>query len=321
MPPTATPTPTPLPSGELTASASALNVGELIRVDVGQLRSVTQYYLKTTGHVGLGSCGPTTSTEFSRPTTVVIKGCRPGEAEVTLVNSSTHELLAIVQLTVLAPTPTPTATPTPVPDAQHYHYHERAERVDGLEELILRATVENAASVLWSGPGRFLSPEALNTVWYAPPAQYTSWTIEVVLTAINSAGVQSREVIHFKVRAVPRPPTAVPTPEPHTLPIAAPVLELIGGGDVLAIKWEAPCRDCGGFITWELTIRRIDGAGNVSVLPEIETAHELQLITAERGITYEVRVRARYTTGVSDWSPEGSLTVPEASPSPTPTSE
>lgn len=319
VPPTATPTPTPLPSGELKASASALNVGELIRVDVGQLRSVTKYYLKTTGHVGLGSCGTSTSTEFLQPMTVIIKGCLPGEAEVALMDSSTHDLLAIVQLTVQAPTPTPTATPTPAP-LPVIEITTKGREVEGGEQLTLRAKGENFVSVHWIG-GHFSDPESLNTLWYVPAAQDTSQTIEITLTATNSADDEDKDTVVFVVRALPRLPTAVPTPEPHTLPIAAPVLELISGGDVLTITWDHPCRNCGEFITWELEVRKTtDGAGHVVVIP-IETSHELHLMNAEPGTTYEVRVRARYTTGVSDWSPEGRLTVPEAPPSPTPTSQ
>ena len=127
VPPTATPTqtptatatptvtPTPLPSGELEVSAFALNVGESVRVTVGELRSVRWYYLKVTDHVGVDACGATTSIEFSQPMTVIIRGCRPGEAEVVLLDSSTHAQLAVVQLTVQAPLPTPTAVPTAVP--------------------------------------------------------------------------------------------------------------------------------------------------------------------------------------------------------------
>ena len=287
-------------------SASALTVGESVRVTVRDLRSVKWYYLKVTDHVGVDACGNTTSIEFSQPMTVVIQGCRPGEAEVVLLDSSTQAQLAVVQLTVQAPPPVITIT-------------TKGREVEGLEELILRAEGSNFETVRWSGPGRFTSPDSLNTVWYAPPAQYESWTIEVRVTATNSDGVSTEAVVLFKVKAVPRPPTPVPTPEPHTLPIEAPVLEQINR-DVLKITWEAPCRNCGEFITWELTIRKIDEAGSAFEI-RLETTHELQLITAEPGITYEVRVRARYTTGDSEWSPVGRLTIPGASPSPTPASE
>ncbi len=304
---TPTPTPTPLPSGKLVVSASALNVGESVRVTVGELRSVRWYYLKVTDHVGVDACGSTTSIEFSQPMTVIIRGCLPGEAEVVLLDSSTHAQLAVVQLTVQAPPPVITIT-------------TKSREVEGLEELILRAEGSNFESVRWSGPGRFTSPDSLNTVWYAPPAQYEPWTVEVRVIATNSVGTSTEAVIRFRVKAVPRPPTPVPTPEPHTLPLEAPVLEQINR-EVLSITWEHPCRNCGEFITWELTIRKIDEAGSAFEI-RLETSHELQLITAERGITYEVRVRARYTTGISEWSPIGRLTIPpEVSPSPTPTSQ
>ena len=314
VPPTATPThtptatatptvtPTPLPSGELEVSAFALNVGESVRVTVGKLRSVRWYYLKVTDHVGVDACGATTSIEFSQPMTVIIKGCLPGEAEVVLLDSSTHAQLAVVQLTVQAPPPVITIA-------------TKGREVEGLEELILRAEGSNFESIRWSGPGRFTSPDSLNTVWYAPPAQYEHWTVEVSVIATNSEGVSTQAVIRFKVKAVPRPPTPVPTPEPHTLPVEAPVLEQINR-DVLTITWKAPCQNCGEFITWELTIRKIDEAGNEVVI-KLETSHEIQLMSAEPGATYEVRVRARYTTGISEWSPIGRLTIPQASPTPT----
>ena len=57
----------------------------------------------------------------------------------------------------------PTAVPQPI-----VAITTKGREVHGGEELILRATAENYASVRWSGPGRFVSPEALNTVWYAP---------------------------------------------------------------------------------------------------------------------------------------------------------
>lgn len=287
-------------------SAFALTVGESVRVTVRELRSVKWYYLKVTDHVGVDACGNTTSIEFSQPMTVIIRGCLPGEAEVALLDSSTHAQLAVVQLTVHAPPPVIVIT-------------TKGREVEGLEELILRAEGSNFETVRWSGPGRFTSPDSLNTVWYAPPAQYESWTIEIRLTATNSDGASTEAVVRFKVKAVPRPPTAVPTPEPHTLPLEAPVLAQINR-DVLSITWKAPCPNCGEFITWELTIRKIDGAGFETVI-NLETSHELQLISAEPGTTYESRVRGRYTTGVSEWSPIGRLTIPGAPPSPTPTSE
>ena len=288
-------------------SAFALNVGESVRVTVGELRSVRWYYLKVTDHVGVDACGATTSIEFSQPMTVIIQGCRPGEAEVVLLDSSTHAQLAVVQLTVQAPPPVITIT-------------TKGREVEGLEELFLRAEGSNFESIRWSGPGRFTSPDSLNTVWYAPPAQYEHWTVEISVIATNSVGASTQAVIRFKVKAVPRPPTAVPTPEPHTLPVEAPVLEQINR-DVLSITWKATCRNCGEFITWELTIRKIDEAGN-DVVIKLETSHELQLMSVEPGITFEARVRARYTTGISEWSPIGRLHIPpETSPSPTPASE
>ncbi len=318
VPPTATPTPTPLPSGELKASASVLKVGEVIRVDVEQLRSVTKYYLKTTSHLGLGSCGPTTSAEFSRPTTVVIKGCRPGEAEIALMNSSTHELLAIVQLTVQAPTPAPTATPTPIP-APIVAITTKDREVEGGEELILRATAENYTSVRWSGPGHFLGLESLNVVWYAPAAQDTSQAIEITLTATNSAGVSRKDTVVFVVRALPRLPTPVPTPVPHTLPVEAPVLEQINNELLISITWKAPCQEC-GLIRWDFAVRMIHGA-TVGPWNYQETQTPLVLMTVQPGVIYVATVRARYESGDSEWSPVGSLTIPEASPSPTPASE
>ena len=258
--------------------------------------------MKVTDHVGVDACGHTTSIEFSQPMTVIIKGCLPGEAEVVLLDSSTHAELAAVQLTVLAPPPVITIT-------------TKGREVEGLEELILRAEGSNFESIRWSGPGRFTSPDSLNTVWYAPPAQFQPWTVEVSVIATNSVGVSTEAVIRFKVKAVPRPPTPVPTPEPHTLPVEAPVLEQIGR-DVLSITWKAPCRNCGEFITWELTIRKVDEAGHEVVI-KLETSHEVQLLSAEPGTTYEVRVRARYTTGISEGSPIGRLTIPESSPTPT----
>ena len=201
----------------------------------------------------------------------------------------------MVQLTVQAPLPTITIT-------------TKGREVEGLEELILRAEGSNFEKVLWSGPGTFASPDSLNTVWYAPPAQYESWTIEVRVTAANSDGASTEAVVRFKVKAVPRPPTAVPTPEPHTLPLEAPVIEQVNR-DVLSITWKAACPNCGEFITWELTIRKIDQAGFETVI-NLETLHELQLISAEPGTTYEARVRARYTTGVTEWSPIGRLQIP-----------
>ena len=315
---TPTPTPTPLPGGELEVSAAALDVGESIRVTVRELWSVRKYYLKVTDHVGVDICGPSTSIEFSQPMTVVIRGCRPGEAEVALMNSSTHEQLAVVQLTVQAPLPTPTAVPTAVPKPI-VTITTKGREVEGGEELILRATVENYVSVRWSGPGRFEgSLDALNIVWFAPPSQDTSQTIEITLTVTNSAGVSSMATISFVVRALPRLPTAVPTPLPHTLAVEAPVLEQFREG-LLTITWEAPCQNC-GLRGWVFAVRMIYGS-RVGPWDVQDTQDTVRLMNALPGVTYEARVRAKYASGDSDWSPIGRLVIPEASPSPTPTSE
>ena len=326
---TATPTrtPTPLPGGELEVSAAALDVGDSIRVTVKELWSVREYYLKVTDgtdHVGVDNCGDSTSREFRQPMTFVIKGCLPGEAEVALVDFSTHERLAVVQLTVREPppvptaTPIPTATPTPAP-LPVVTITTKGREVEGGEGLHLSATVENNESVLWSGPGYFEGPlDALNIFWVAPAAQDTSQTVEITLTATNSAGVSSKATITFVVKALVRLPTAVPTPQPHTLPVEAPVLELNEG--LLTITWEAPCQNC-GLRGWLLAVRELYGTRVVIPWNEQETQRQTTRISAQPGHTYEAMVRARYASGDSDWSPMRGLTIPEASPSPTPTSE
>ena len=214
-------------------------------------------------------------------------------------------------------TPMPTATPTPVPKPI-IAIATKGREVHGGEELVLRATAENYTSVRWSGPGRFLEPEQLNTTWLAPESQYTRQNIEVTLTATNSAGVSTKATINFSVRSVPRPPTAVPTPLPHTLSVEAPVLEQISK-EFLTIAWEAPCQAC-GLRGWTLEIRMTHGA-RVGPWDVQDTQDTVRLTNVLPGVTYEARVRARYASGDSDWSPIGRLSIPETSPSPTPTSE
>lgn len=324
---TATPTPTqtPLPGGRLEAAATSLAVGETTVVTVTDLWLVQKYYLKFSDHIGIDNCstGTNTSIEYSQPLPVVIKGCEPGEAELSLVNSLTQEELGVLKLTVREPPPAPTAIPTPT--ATHtpvplpvITITTEGREVEGGEGLTLRATVENHVSVLWSGPGRFEGPlDALEIFWVAPAAQDTSQTIEITLTAMNSAGVSSTATITFVVRALQRLPTPEPTQLPHTRGVEAPVLEQLKEG-FLTIKWEAPCQNC-GLRGWILAIRIMYRTTIVVPWNEQETQDQLKPIPVQPGHTYEARVRARYASGDSEWSPTGSLTIPE--PSPTPTTE
>ena len=321
---TATPTPTqtPLPGGRLEATPTSLAIGGITVVTV-DLWPVQRYYLKHSDHVGIENCtsGPHISNDHPQPVPFVFKGCKPGEAEIQLFNFLTGELLGVLKLTVREPppvpaaTPIPTATPTPAP-LPVITIITIGREVEGGEGLFLEATVENHVSVLWSGSGRFEGPrDALRVFWVPPAAQDTSQTIEITLTATNSAGVSSKATITFVVRAMPQLPATTPTPQPHTLPVEVPVLEL--NENLLTITWEAPCQNC-GLTGWVLAVRVMHGTTEVIPWNEQETQSLEREISVQPGQTYEARVRARYASGDSFWSPIGRLTVPEASPSPTP---
>ena len=121
-----TPTPTPVtPSGELSATKTAIDVGETVTVSaVNVSPSGQSVYIVTNGRLGFagpGTChfeiGPRSSEKSTRSWT--LEGCSPpGSGSVTLKTSHNGQTLVLDSITIdVSTAPTPTHTPTPEPTA------------------------------------------------------------------------------------------------------------------------------------------------------------------------------------------------------------
>ena len=121
-----TPTPTPVtPSGELSATKTAIDVGETVTVSaVNVSPSGQSVYIVTNGRLGFagpGTChfeiGPRSSEKSTRSWT--LEGCSPpGSGSVTLKTSHNGQTLVLDSITIdVSTAPTPTHTPTAVPTA------------------------------------------------------------------------------------------------------------------------------------------------------------------------------------------------------------
>ena len=120
-----TPTPTVTPSGELSATKTAIDVGETVTVSaVNVSPSGQSVYIVTNGRLGfagLGTChfeiGPRSSGRSAKSWT--LEGCSPpGSGSVTLKTRHNGNTLVLDSITIdVSPAPTPTHTPTTVPTA------------------------------------------------------------------------------------------------------------------------------------------------------------------------------------------------------------
>ena len=120
MPPT--PTPTVTPSGELSATKTAIDVGETVTVSAVNVSPSNQsVYIVTNGQLDFarhGSChvetGPRSSTRSARSWSLI--GCSPaGSGSVTLKTRHDGNTLVLDSITIdvsAAPTATPTTAPT-----------------------------------------------------------------------------------------------------------------------------------------------------------------------------------------------------------------
>ena len=122
-PPTPTPTPDSAPRGELSATKTAINVGENVTVNaVNVFPSSQSVYIVTNGQLDFarpGTChvetGPRSSRALARSWT--LEGCSPpGSGSVTLKTRHNGNTVILDSITIDV-SPPPTATPTTAPTA------------------------------------------------------------------------------------------------------------------------------------------------------------------------------------------------------------
>ena len=264
MPPTPTPTPTVTPRGELSATKTAVDVGEEVTVRaVNVSPSGQSVYIVTNGQLDFarpGTChfeiGPRSSEKSAKSWT--LEGCSPpGSGSVTLKTRHNGQTLVLDSITIDVRTPpTPTAEPT--------------------------ATTTTPVVV----------PTATTTTPVVEPTATTTDPVDPCRTSSDSRA---------KCTTQPTPtPTPTPTPRPTTLDTPGNVTSTLGpGAGTITLSWDAVA----GATGYEVEQKKVKRLQLDEWKPLLTiTGTQAVVGSLENDKSYHHRVRAVSAHGESEWA-------------------
>ncbi len=262
--PTPTPPPDSAPRGELSATKTAVDVGETVTVSAVNVSPSNQsVYIVTNGQLDFarpGTChfeiNPRSSEKSARSWT--LEGCSPpGSGSVTLKTRHNGQTLVLDSITIDVRTPpTPTAEPT--------------------------ATTTTPVVV----------PTATTTTPVVEPTATTTDTVDPCRTSSDSRA---------KCTTQPTPtPTPTPTPRPTTLDTPGNVTSTLGpGAGTITLSWDA-VTDATGYEVEQKVVKRLQ----LDEWKPLLTITGTQAVVGglENDKSYDHRVRAVSAHGESEWA-------------------